>query len=139
MFNMPKIVKVRFSSESSLYSYLIKEGDDIAVGDIVITSVNENIDYMSRYDNNLKAAKVVSLSNDDAEKATKYYVKHISMDELKKTRQDNKVVGEKLKKRREAIKRLDDMIMEQSRLTAYQSLKGNPEAEALINILNGEE
>lgn len=137
------IVNARFATSDKDYHYFVPGDDDPKIGDYIITSTSWNVDtnfesYKDTYKNfNEKfcVARVTGVLN-DSDKATKFYVALISLDFLKRRNKDNQALMDKVNVRKEAKRKLDQMLKEQSMVEVYRRLaETNEEAARLLKIL----
>lgn len=132
-----KYVKAIFSkARPQMYTYLVPEGDEPKVGDIIITSLSGDSTFNEGYERDIKTATIVNVLSEDDGKATKFYIQLLSRDMLAERVKKNKEYKAKVEERRQIKAQLDEMLKKQSDMERYARLKDDPAAAELIAKLN---
>lgn len=156
-----RTVRARFSSASqTTYSFLVPEGDNPQVGDLLITSISmlitsttvANSRDVSRFQGRAayapgdeeviiaqpKIATVVEIEAVQNPKATKFYMQLVSAEQIKARQNENRVIEAKLKIKRDVEAKLDDLLDSQDKAERYAKLaEVSPDAKRLLDILKG--
>lgn len=140
-----RTIGARFAGTRLIYRYLVPEGDDPKVGDILVTSVNWNItdepDEDVEFDSLIATAKmatVVSVDETIDPKATKFYVALLSLEQLKRRMIENYRVAERVKAQQKIQAKLDAILAREDKRIRYARLaETNAEARALLAELDG--
>lgn len=142
----PLIVAARFASSNTLYHYFVPEGDNPKVGDYIITSTSWSVDTDidtfireggSAFRDKFGVATVVDILT-ESERGNKFYIALISRDFLRERNKANKELMARAEVRKEAKRRLDQMLKEQSMIEVYRRLAAeNKEAAELLRVLEG--
>ena len=130
---MMRSVIVKFGNYTTPYSYLVPEGDNPEIGDLVLTSIQ----FSCSYPDNAKVARVVEVQNVSVtSKATKFYLSLFKKEEFQKKAEQNAALVERERIRRDARARLDKMLADTDKMVEYRRLaEVNPEAAELLALL----
>jgi hypothetical protein len=114
---MQKYVKVQFekspyssSKAGQVYTYLVPEGDEPAIGDRVITSTASRTSFEQGYPLSFKMAVVINVLTEDDGKATKHYLYLLSEAELQRRDEANKAAVAKRAEIAALKKQMDERI-----------------------------
>lgn len=133
-------VSAQFPSSSGTYTYFVPEGDEPKVGDLIVTSLQDEYDGPATAGRGVpaavKVATIVEVHGVARPKATKMYLMLLSVEELKRRRIENQARVEMIKKKAAAKEQLQRILEESSMLEVYSKLaETNPEAAELLAIL----
>lgn len=147
---LANIATVRFVESSSIgamaktYDYFVRTGDNVEVGDYVLTSTywktdkNGDRSALSAIENNAGIAIVTDVGLKKRSLANKYYVLLIKAETLKKHWADDYEEHVKKKQREQAILKLEEMLAKQDKMARYRELaNNNEEAKKLLELLEG--
>lgn len=130
-----------FERGSTDYHYLVPEGDQPAVGDMIITSVR-GLSTAGRCDDEItplaaiSMARITGVSDVMSPKATKQYLHLVSEATLKQRLKENTSIAEKVRKRNAARAALDRLLEERGRVALYEQMAASdPEAAKLLAVL----
>jgi hypothetical protein len=132
-----KIVKAIFSkARPQAYSYLVPEGDEPKVGDLIVTSLGGDSQFELGYERETKVATVINVLEENDGKATKFYIHLISREQMKERAKKNAEYKERAEQRAAIKAALDEMLKKQSDMERYSRLASDPVAAELIAKLN---
>lgn len=127
------------------YAYFVPEGDKPEVGDVILTSTSWDtwanahipMDYQHTALQARLARVIEVIPTGGHPKATRFYMKLVSVRDLEATHKRNQELAKGATERAEAMKRLDAMLAQRSRLSIYRELaKDNPEAAELLSKID---
>lgn len=146
-----------FAGNPSQYYYYVPEGDNPAVGDIIITSseITSTLDTLqgsltaesviawssNRFSNGSKSnlAVVAEVHDVPSTKASRFYLALLDRKAMLENHLNTGRLKALLEKRKEALAALERMSKEQDRMAVYRRLaETNPEAQRLLDLLNAD-
>ena len=129
------------------YAYFVPEGDDPKVGDVILTSTSWDtfmtpsaVAHASAHYQSMaldaKLARIIDVLETGHPKATRFYMKLVSVEQLAATHARNVDLAKKAKVRADAYAKLDKMMESFNRVEMYRHLAAsNPEAAKLLEQL----
>lgn len=133
-----KSVSVSFGRGSQRYSYLVLEGDEPCVGDLVLTSItwSQPGPYHDCAEQ-MKMARVLEVHEVADDKATKFYLHLISREAVRAQMEKNKAILERARERRRIRAELTRMMTEASERDLFGRLaESSPAAAELLRKLD---
>lgn len=132
-----KSVQAKFLTGNTVYSYLVPEGDDPQVNDIIITSIRMSDDKPGRYGDELaKVARIMEVDEWANARATKFYMQLVSVAQVRERTLLNRAFKDRETKRANARAALEAMVARQDRMAEFERLaKDSPTAAALLAVL----
>jgi hypothetical protein len=129
------------------YAYLVPEGDDPQVGDVIITSVqwmdgsddvpSQRVGLAKHIVSSAKIARVVAVDDVGSKKATKFYMACISTETIAERRLANHRQLERARRQETVRQKLEALLAEQSLKDRFATLaQTNAEAAALLKELD---
>jgi len=137
-------VVFKIPGKSAEYHYLVPEDDIPEIGDLVVTSISWDTcgpSYPGHYsqtafDDRVKIARVVEIHESASSKATKFYLRLLSKEQIKVQQKVNQDLLQKKKEKEQIKAKLELMLKEQSARDRYSQLASqNPEAAELLKKL----
>jgi hypothetical protein len=138
-----KTITAQFGSRTGQYDYLVPEGDEPKVGDLIVTSVDwGDPDYdfaagdrtfVNRFADGCRVAVVRAVHEDRTRNASKFYLHRISLQGLKDSVETNRSAVQREKARAEAMRELDKLLAGEARMVLFRQLaETNPRAKELL-------
>lgn len=122
-------VFMNVNSTGKAYEYFVRDGDNPAEGDLIVTSV-------SNLHEKINIARVTCVNAEASDKATKPYLMLISMSELNRRASAAIAEAKRLADRKAALGKLRDLA-EAKALIASLRGSDDPEIVALIKTIEG--
>lgn len=143
---MAQVVIARFydnngNANGGEYHYFVPPGDMPKPGDVILTSIAVDMNEIGDMPNvTTVRCAIVSGVVESSPKANKFYLMHISKQEILERREAQRQRLEQAKELQAIQKRLDEMLATQNKMAQYEQLATvNPEAALLVKKLRGED
>jgi len=131
----------KVTGKSSEYHYLVPENDAPELGDLVVTSISWDTTGMGYYsqtafDDRIKVARVTEVHETASARATKFYLRLLSKEQIKVQQKTNQDLLLKKKEKDQIRAQLELMLKEQSVRERFSRLaESNAEAAELLKKL----